>query len=314
MRIRVITSAASILLLIGCFFLKGCTSDESENEIQPPPTSMVLIPAGEFTMGTDPANKLFIKYGWEADWFSDEMPQRKIFLDAYYIDKHEVTVAEYQKFIEAGGYQKKDYWTEEGWRFINTTNRTEPWYWGTDEIWKDFNAPGQPVVGVTLYEAMAYAKWAQKRLPTEAEWEKAARGTDGRLWPWGNEWDVKKVNSWESGLHKPTPVGKYPKGASPYGIMDVAGNVWEWCADRYDPEYYSHIALVNPKSEIGETYTLRGGAWNGNAAVVRCAVRYSYAPTSAHYAVGFRCAKSPEDKEAPLWQVGKRTYPSALFP
>jgi formylglycine-generating enzyme required for sulfatase activity len=168
---------------------------------------MILIPAGEFIMGSP-----------EGEGDDDEHPQHNVFLNAFYIDKYEVTNAQYKQFMDATGHKA-------------------PGYWDNERV----NQPNQPVVGVTWHDAVAYARWAGKRLPTEAEWEKAARGIDGRKYPWGNEWDGSK---WSSGsgsvvYKSAAPVGSFPEGTSSYGVMDMAGNVWEWCADWYDEAYYS---------------------------------------------------------------------------
>ena len=151
---------------------------------------MVLVPAGEFLMGSEV---------WD-----HTMPVRRVYLDAFYIDTYEVTNALYQRFMQATGRQAPASW---------------------------HNSPNQPVVGVSWHAARAYCQWADKRLPTEAEWEKAARGTDGRTYPWGNQWHHTKVNTRLSGkLGKPTPVGSYEADRSPYGVYDMAGNVGEWVA------------------------------------------------------------------------------------
>jgi len=176
--------------------------------LTPLPT-MVYVPAGEFIMGSD-----------EGD--SDEQPVHTVYLDAFYIDKYEVTNAQYRRCVEAGAYSLPH----------STDRYTDP------------NYAEYPVVYVDWYQAEAYCRWAGKRLPTEAEWEKAARGTEGRIWPWGNAFDGSKVNSCDKncpydyndasvddGYADTAPVGSYPAGASPCGALDMAGNVWEWVAD-----------------------------------------------------------------------------------
>jgi formylglycine-generating enzyme required for sulfatase activity len=202
---------------------------------------MVWVPAGEFLMGTSDeeiAQLLKENPEWKAEWFNDEKPQRKVYLDGYWIYKYEVTVAQYRKFCE------------------ETTRKMPPapeWGWNDDH----------PIVWVTWTDALDYAKWAKMALPTEAQWEKAARGTDGRQYPWGNKWDASKCNSNESGLERTTPVGSYPSGVSPYGCMDMAGNVGEWCADWYDEDYYRSAPLRNPtEPSVGSFKVVRGGGWN----------------------------------------------------
>ena len=150
----------------------------------------------------------------------------------YWIDQYPVTNEKYRAFILADGYGNQAYWSVEGWKWKAENNIIVPEYWNDTE----WNKADHPVVGVNYYEAEAYAKWAGKRLPTEREWEKAARGEDGREYPWGDEFDKNKCNSSEAAIGHTTPVTQYPKGVSPYGCYDMAGNVWEWCADWYDEE------------------------------------------------------------------------------
>ena len=221
---------------------------------------MILIPAGEFIMGSP-----------EGEGDNNEQPQHTVFLDAFYIDKYEVTNAQYKQFMDATGHKAPEYWDDE-----------------------KYNQPNQPVVGVTWHDAVAYAKWAGKRLPTEAEWEKAARGVDGRKYPWGNEWNSSKCNSNVGGdEYKYTaPVGSFPDGASPYGVMDMAGNVWEWCADWYDRNYYSRSPQQNPKGpDSGSRRVLRGGSWGYDTDYLRCASRSGSAPADRSRNGGFRCAQ-----------------------
>ena len=241
-----------------------------------PLKGMVLIPAGEFTMGTD-----------DPQAPADQHPAREVHVDAFYIDKHEVTNAQFEEFILADGYNKRKYWTKEGWEFIQKerfyyvfpgkkTYRIEtPLGFGKNIV---STAPDHPVVGVSWYEAIAYAKWAGKRLPTEAEWEKASRGTDARLYPWGNTFDFSKLNYF-SHHEKLAPVGSFREGVSPYGVMDMAGSVAEWCADKANGD---------------ETKVIRGGGWNAIRLQLRCTHRETQPPTYRHYTLGFRCAKDAD--------------------
>jgi formylglycine-generating enzyme required for sulfatase activity len=231
-------------------------------EPPPPPRSedaaeMVRVPAGEFWMGSD-------------DGIDREKPRHRVYLDAYAIDKYEMTNALYKRFMDA-------------------TSRAAPLYWN-DAKW---NGTTQPVVGVSWHDADAYCKWAGKRLPTEAEWEKAARGTDGRKYPWGDQWDASRANSDESKLGKTVPVGSYPSGISPYGAHDMAGNVWEWVVDWFDENYYKKTPERNPPGPpSGERRVLRGGSWNGTAIGLRAALRSFNSPDRPSYLfIGFRCAR-----------------------
>ena len=181
---------------------------------QPFEPEMITIPAGYFWMGTDRAKLEAAGIEWQ-DWMADETPYHRLQLPEYQIGKYPVTNTEYGHFIEAGG--------------------PEPNYWFD----KKYNQSQQPVVGVNFHDALSYCQWLSEEtgrnytLPSEAEWEKAARGRYGRIWPWGNQWDEKRCNSHESGFRKPSPVGQFsPQGDSPYGLVDVAGNVWEWTRSR----------------------------------------------------------------------------------
>jgi formylglycine-generating enzyme required for sulfatase activity len=268
---------------------------------------MVLVPAGRFEMGStgeeiEAAYQLGKKYDKETkkSWFEGEKPRHRVWVDAFYMDKTEVTTLEYRQFIEAGGYKHKKYWSEEGWKFIEKEKIREPGYL-TDSR---FNQPDHPVVGVSWYEAAAYARWAEKRLPTEAQWEKAARGSDGRRYPWGNEavdgkranyCDVKCDRSWkdtseDDGYPYTAPVGSYDRGTSPYGIHDLSGNVWEWVQDWYDADYYSRSPERNPVNDKAATYrVLRGGGWYFDPARLRAANRLGDAPGGRDSNLGFRC-------------------------
>ena len=228
-----------------------------------PPEDMVLVPAGEFTMGSP-----------EGD--PDERPAHKIQISAFYMDKYEVTVKQYAAFLQESGGDRPSEW--------KTMNKS--------------SNQNRPVMGVDWADATRYCKWAGKRLPTEAEWEKAARGTDGRLYPWGNEpptpvhanYGKKEWNNHEALV----PVGTLEAGKSPYGIYDMAGNVWEWVSDWYDNEYYKHSPSDSPTGPpTGGFKVIRGGSWNTSARNLRAADRYFDPPSfRSQYVPGFRCAKN----------------------
>jgi formylglycine-generating enzyme required for sulfatase activity len=249
--------------------------------------TLVYVPAGEFLMGSTDS---------DPDAESNEKPQHLVYLDGYWIGKTEVTNAQYRKFVEDGGYSKAEYWSEEGWQWKESNGITEPAYW-TDPAW---NGADYPVVGVSWYEASAYARWAGARLPTEAEWEKAARGTDGRVYPWGNEWDDSRVNA--SGAST-SPVGHYsPRGDSPYGVADMVGNVWEWTLslwgrDWREPEFrYPYDATdgrENVKAGEWVLRVVRGESFGSFRGFARCSYRSWWLPGGQWDGLGFRVVVSP---------------------
>jgi formylglycine-generating enzyme required for sulfatase activity len=229
---------------------------------------MVFVPAGDFTMGSSDADK---------DAASDEKPQHTVYLDAFWIDKYEVTNAQYKKCVDAGKCSRPS----------ESKSYTRSSYYGNASF------DNYPVIYVSWNDAKTYCEWAGKRLPTEAEWEKAARGADGRIYPWGNTFDISKVNA-ERKVGDTTEVGAYPAGASPYGALDMAGNVWEWVADWYSANYYASSPRNNPMGpSSGQYRVVRGGAWFNDGHDVRAAVRDRSTPTYAYDSVGFRCARSP---------------------
>ena len=229
-------------------------------------SEMMLIPAGTFEMGDHHDNMM------------SALPIHTVTLDDFYMDSTEVTNAQYRVFIEQTGHRKPSYWTNSSYNQLN-----------------------QPVVGVDWYDAMAYASWAGKRLPTEAEWEYAARGgLVGKRYPWGDEAATAGRANYESKVGKPTVVGSYP--ANGYGLYDMAGNVWEWCLDKWDSSYSGKGSFVNPLSgnesieavtsnykSIRGNRVLRGGSWNYRTRTLRTAYRRSYYPTGKYLNSGFRC-------------------------
>ena len=225
---------------------------------------MVYVPAGEFQMGSENGS-------------SDEKPVHTVDLDAFWIDQTEVTNAMYARCVESGACDPPS----------STGSYTHDRYYGNSEF-DDY-----PVMYVSWNDAVAYCEWANRRLPTEAEWEKAARGTDERMYPWGNTIDNSYAN-YNSKIGDTTAVGSYEKGASFYGAYDMAGNVWEWVADWYDENYYSTSLSSNPMGPISGIFrVLRGGSCNVNDSSVRSADRYGVIPSDSSYGIGFRCARSP---------------------
>ncbi len=306
---------------------------------------MILIPAGEFTMGSK-------------ELYNDERPPHQVFLGDFYIDKYEVTNAQYKKFVQETAYRIP-------------SNRTDPEYdlWKQDGVFAkdDLNDPGlvqklldakiiikynggvisayfnkeiryeeqlkkrlreagvkeaervlalwrtshygafpaeiarQPVVNVAWDDAVAYCNWAGKRLPTEAEWEKAARGTDQRRYPWGNENPDEErahfAKQWEGVKNTYRDVASLDKGASPYGVFQLAGNVCEWVADWYDPHYYKNSPPQNPVGpDKGNYRVVRGGCYMSPAFYLRCSDRDFDMPDDRNNRLGFRCARGAETR------------------
>jgi formylglycine-generating enzyme len=233
---------------------------------------MVRVPAGPFTMGSpEGANHAR----------PDEFPEHEVYVKDFYIDQYEVTVEQYR-------------------RFVYDENRAAPGPWGFIDQERDAK---KPVVSITWQEASEYCRWVGKRLPTEAEWEKAARGPEKRTYPWGESapdshtanfgrvWEPEKIYS-----EKLTDVGTYERGKSPYGAYDMAGNVWEWVQDWYGATYYRTSPRENPPGpSSGEFKVLRGGSWNDDHIAMRSAVRNWDHPSEGEVDIGFRCVRDAPD-------------------
>ena len=291
------------------------------------PKDMVYVGQGPSVMGLDKdeaaassrrltAYDKRMKTAWSAEAFHDEGPAHMVFLDSFLIDKYEVSNKEYGDFIK-------------------TTGHPAPAYWDDPRL----NKPQQPVVGVNWIDAKTYCEYRGKRLPTEAEWEKAARGPHGNLYPWGNDFDSNKAN-YDRHHHATLPVDAHPEGASYYGVYNMAGNVFEWVADWYDPHYYGRLqTMVNPtgpekavwlggtgtyvdRLTVGEKRVIRGGSWIAPEGTIRSTHRFWNHPLNNSYGVGlgFRCAKaSPPDLEqrirdsyiAALVEMGRERFADA---
>ncbi|HNT35566.1 MAG TPA: formylglycine-generating enzyme family protein [bacterium] len=258
--LRTLSSGIVVVTLLGVV-LCGCGSPEPLSI-----EGMVFIPAGSFIMGND-------------DGDPDEIPAHKVRLHSYYIAEHEVTNEQYGTFVKATGYRPPKGWEHPG-----------------------FSDPKAPVAGVSWIDAVKYCQWlAQEterpyRLPTEAEWEKAARGTREFVFPWGDFWDPSRCN-WGSEpvgyMRHTVPVGSFESGKSPYGVYDMAGNVWEWCWDWYDPGYYQFSDKVSPQGAFtGTQKVARGGCWNDNSRYCRTTDRWPVEMTCRELYVGFRVCLS----------------------
>ncbi len=226
----------------------------------PGPEEMAVVEAGWFLLG-------------QPDGPPSSRPQRRVYLAGYAIDRTEVTNAAFGTFLAETGYAAVGWDSERARRH-----------------------PDQPVVGVLFREAQAFCSWAGKRLPTEAEWEKAARGSDGRSYPWGEVWDARRANTLESNLGGVVPVASYPQGASPYGLLDMAGNAAEWVSDYYDPAYYSYAPDSNPQGpDRVLDHVLRGGSWASDRAHAQTFYRDASHSVRPNPRVGFRCAVGLSD-------------------
>jgi serine/threonine-protein kinase len=273
---------------------------------------MMLVPAGEFSMGIDADEIDRLLQGRtdiKREYFEREIPRHRVYLDTFYIDKYEVTNARFQQFVQVTGH--RTHADREGSGYVSGQERKSV----NGANWRAPRGPGSsltgleqhPVVQVSQEDAKAYCSWAGKRLPTEAEWEKAARGTDGWSYPWGNQFDGRRANfcdtncetSWKEsaandGYRYTAPVGSYEGGKSPYGAYDMAGNVLEWVSDWFDTNYYRDSPARNPQGPAsGDQAVGRGGGWSTLALGVRAPARGRHAPADRYDSLGFRCAKTP---------------------
>ncbi len=284
---------------------------------------MVPVGAGAYRMGTSDEDKAKLK-GQDAKSWEDEEPAHTVQLQAFSIGRYPVANAEFRHFWLAHGYERQEFWSPEGWRWRHgdwepdfsvypeeiredmrkwlgrrpTAKRGQPFFWEQPRL----SAANLPVVGVTWFEAEAYCNWMCAlsgqiyRLPSEAEWEAAARGPQGRLWPWGDEWDATCCNSAEGPLSGASPVGLYPQGASPCSALDMVGNVWEWCLDGYDEKAYERrlkagAAPGNRPVPPAKARVVRGGFRSRGRA--RGASRFRNVPGGFDNGIGFRLALSP---------------------
>ena len=280
------------LLIVPCLFIAGCGFLEPTDSTvpsatvgvdDPTPEGMVSIPAGEFQMGSN-----------DPEAYNREQPVHTVYVDAFYMDRYEVTNAQYKGFVDANPQWGKD--------------RIDKGFHDGDYLkhWNGNDYPSgkahHPVVYVSWYAAMAYSQWVGKRLPTEAEWEYAARGgLVGKKYPWGDDIDSSKAD-YDRNVGDTTRVDKYPPNG--YGLYDIAGNVWEWCLDEYNEDFYSISPRENPLSgansvdwvmsnftSVKTPHVFRGGSGHGNPRLVRVAFRGRNSPTSVVSFLGFRCVR-----------------------
>ncbi|MBP2703076.1 ergothioneine biosynthesis protein EgtB [Microbispora sp. RL4-1S] len=258
----------------------------------------VHIPGGIFTMGAGAAAGLgAASRPWAYD---NERPAHRMFLGSYWIDRHPVTNGAYIAFIEAGGYREPQWWSPDGWEWVERSGVEAPLYWTKDEdTWwrlrfgrQEPVPEDEPVIHVSWYEADAYARWAGKRLPSEAEWEKAC---GGRLYPWGDQEPGPEHANLGHRASRPAPVGAFPEGASPYGVEQLVGDVWEWtdsCFRGY-PGFRSFPYREYSEVFFGESYrVLRGGSWATHPSAIRTTFRNWDLPVRRQIFSGFRCARS----------------------
>ena len=236
--------------------------DEQRKQLQEQlnPKEMILISSGDFLQGDEDGSR-------------DEQPQHTVLLNAFWMDRYPVTNQEYKMFVDVTAHRRPPHWTS-----------------GTYPL----EQANHPVTNVSWQDAEDYAEWVGKRLPTESEWEKAARGTLGRTYPWGDAFRKDNVNSTNE-YGGTTAIDQFPGGGSPYGVMDMCGNVQEWCSDWYYDDYYKTAPVDNPTGPAGGQYRVcRGGFYAENRMGVRCSQRHYAPPSTMQDHIGFRCARTPD--------------------
>ncbi len=259
----------------------------------------VLIPSGALTLGSGAGEKAYaysIGGPWAEKWrWFDGEKRRRVFIDDFYIDRYPVTEGQYEKFVRAAGHRaphiSRDEYQKQGF-LVHPYTEVLPYLWKRDKDGTMKPPPDKidnPVVLVSVDDAQAYCKWRGSfdgtknySLPTENQWEKAARGTDGRYFPWGNTWDPKRANIGATGPGGTTPVNRYPKGKSPYGVFEMAGNIFEWTGTPSE---------ANPKR-----YILKSCSWDDMPGLCRAAARHSRPKTSRHILIGFRCVSTRKNR------------------
>ena len=270
---------AEILVL---FALAAAEAGETRKDARD--VEQVRVPAGTFRMGTDGEPALEAPK-WAKAELASEIPAHEVEITrAFWIDRTEVTVAQFEAFVADGGYAKRELWTEAGLAWLDAQGEKP----GPKRLPEE--RPDHPRVGVSWHEASAFAKWRGGRLPTEAEWEWAARGPDSRIFPWGDAWDPARAHVVD--LKGPQPVGTLPDGASWVGALDMSGNAMEWVADWLDAEYYAQSPRVDPPGPAtGKRKVEKGGWWGGPPFAARAAYRhFEDPPEYRDHHIGFRVA------------------------
>jgi formylglycine-generating enzyme required for sulfatase activity len=293
--------------------------DDPRPDVHCPVPFMVPVPGGTCRLGSTPAQVERWNKEGSTTWYNNELPQHEVILPTFSISKYPVTNVQFRRFREAKGYERQEFWTPQGWAWRRgeyepdlsyiadedlrrrvkewldqRKQRDKPFFWDT----QPWNLSNRPVVGVTWFEAAAYCQWlsqetgTQYRLPTEAEWEYAARGSSSWEWPWGDTFDPARANTSESDLGQTSPVGLFPGGETWCGAQDMAGNVWEWCRSLYKPyPYRADDSREDPQAAGARV--LRGGSWSGDQGLARCAFRVGGSPADFLGDIGFRVVFSP---------------------
>lgn len=278
----------AFLLQLQCWHLQerhqemwlNSRANNSQPELEPS-SEMLEIPAGEFEMGND-----------SVDALDNERSLHRVYLDTYQIDRYPVTCKQYRVFMEAGGYQNSQWWSNQGWQWLQDNPVAQPLYWSDAPTWDN-----HPVCGISYYEAEAYAEFVGKRLPTEAEWEKAASWNPVtercHTYPWGDAQPDSQRCNHSNVARRTTPVNAYPAGQSAYGCYDMLGNVWEWTASWFDG-YEGFVAYpYRGYSQVyfdGQHRVLKGGSWATRPWAMRSSFRNWYYPGVRQILAGFRCA------------------------
>ena len=275
-------------LLMSCFFYSLALAEPKIKKSLSDGAFLVLVPTGSFVIGSNNGD-------------NDEKPKRKIYVNSFWIDQHELSASRFARFVIQTRYKTTA--EKKGWSWVwdSTLKKGRGWWkkekgasWknpkGSSSDWKKI--PDQPVSQVTWFDANSYCSWAGREMPTEAQWERAARGDDERIFPWGNQRDPRNANlkGKKDGYSGVSPVGSFPKGASVFGVLDMSGNVWEWVADWYASTHYQSIKLKNPLGPLkGKKKVIRGASWGSKLSWSRVSNRYSRNRNYRNNKIGFRC-------------------------